>query len=839
MTQFSTFYCGGKPYNSNIRPIVSASHDILLGWNYITTAVRGEVQQSFHITVVDDRGQTIYDTGMISSDAMQYEIPKAMLHPGAVYHWNITAVLTNGALTSDEMAFETAIDDLDSAAWIICGTKNEPSAPVFCRKFAINRDILRARLYITGLGLMFCQMNGKPVSDAFLTPPATRYDKQMYFETLDITDYLYVGDNTLTVQLGGGYNMDFSRFGYRYDAPKGLRAAIILTYRDGTTTRIDSDGTWQWQDSPIIENGLYLGETYDAQRCFDIWYPAVISEETAPCGMLLCDEMPPIRVIERIEPVAVWKNAEGVIYDFGKNIQGVCEITVKAPRGCKIVLQHSEMITQDGIADVFTNRAARAADIYICAGDGIETYTPRFTYHGFRYVTVKCSCPTEQLSITALFLSADVGPAAEFSCSEPILNRIYSLCTTSIRSNLVSVPTDCPVRDERTPCLMDSQMYEDAAMYQFHMHAYYKKWLSDITADKEHLFDKNMDWSGDSLMLAYRLYRFYGDLTPAKELYNHFKYGMSCWMEKSEDGVWPWGFGDWCLPNDNTWEGFGQCKAAVNTSLLYAYTHIMAEFAELLDHSEDQHLFLSYSDRIKQSFIKRYWHEDGSVGDGRQPEMFLPLYYGILTGKYAEKTRIALCDKICKDGYFDVGGFGGRAVIPVLADADALDLYLDIVRRNTYPGCGFWVAMGATSLWEQWSVKGSMHSHNHAMHSGVSAAFYQTLCGVVPTSPAFRTFEIAPRLPRDLRFVRCSLNTVSGSIAVICESFGDCLVLSCTVPPNTEALLTFPNCEAYENCLLFDGERLIEKQQTLRIGSGQYTFRLVPKHLIDIGMKQF
>jgi alpha-L-rhamnosidase len=218
--------------------------------------------------------------------------------------------------------------------------------------------------------------------------------------------------------------------------------------------------------------------------------------------------------------------------------------------------------------------------------------------------------------------------------------------------------------------------------------------------------------------------------------------------------------------------------------------------------------------------------------------MFLPLFYGILTGDYAEKTRAALCDKIRADGYFDVGGFGGRTVIPVLADADALDLYLDIVRRNTYPGFGFLNAMGATSLWEQWAVKGAMHSHSHAMHSGISAALYQTLCGVVPTSPAFRTFTIAPRLPREMRFVRCSLDTYSGRIAVMCESFGDSLVLSCTVPPNTEAMLTFPDYDTYENCLLYDGERLTEKQENMRLGSGKYVFRLVPKALIDTAMKQ-
>ena len=835
MAQFETFYCSGKPYGTTPHPTVSAANDIRLCWNYRTDEMRGERQISYRITVFNEGGAIIHDSQTVRTDDMQYDIPKGTLAAGKIYRWRVTAEMTHGTCTSPEMTIETAIDDLGRAAWIICGTENEPSAPIFSKTFSVDNGIVRARLYITGLGLMHCLLNGKELTDAYLTPPNTRYEKQVYFETLDLTEALHSGENCLTVQLGGGYNMDYSKWGYRYDAPKGLRAAIVLTHRDGTTTRIDSDDTWQWQDSPITENGLYLGETWDATRTFDTWHPAVICEEQAPAGVLLCNEMPPIRAIERIAPTAVWENDEGTVYDFGKNIQGICEITVSAPRGCSITLQHSEMITQDGHADLFTNRSARAADTYICAGQGTETYHPLFTYHGFRYVTVKRSMPTASFSITALYLSADVGKAAEFSSSEPIVNRIWALCTNSIRSNLVSIPTDCPVRDERTPCLMDSQMYEDAAMYQFNMYAYYKKWLADITVDPAQILGGNMDWFGDSLMLAYRIYRFYGDSHPAKALYPHFKNGVIRWMEQSEDGVWPWGYGDWCLPNDNTWEGFGQCKTAVNTSLLHAYTHIMAEFASLLGDSDDRELFMSFAARIKNGFIKREWHEDGTVGGGRQSEMFMPLYYGILTGEYAEKTRAALCDKIRKDGYFDVGGFGGRTVIPVLADADALDLYLDIARRNTYPGFGFLNAMGATSLWEQWAIKGAMHSHSHAMHSGISAALYQTLCGVVPTTPAFRTFTIAPQMPRDMRFVSCTLDTYAGTIKVMCESFGDSMVLSCTVPPNTEAALTFPDFAGYDDCLLFDGERLIEKQKNLILGGGRYVFRLVPKSLMGTG----
>lgn len=819
--------CSGKD-----RPVCTG-RDMLFHWCYGGESTRNEVQTAFRIVILEEKGTPVFDTGKIESREMQYTFPGADgIRPGMVYNWELTVWAQDGGTDRKSGVFETAIDDLGKAGWIGCGVENPPSAPVFMKGFQTAKKVVRARAYITGLGLFTCSLNEEPLPGCVLTPANTVYDKKMYFETLDITRFVQQGENRFTVQLGGGYNEDYSQWGYRYFTPKGFRAAIVLTYEDGTAERIDTDETWQWQDSPITANGLYLGEEYDARRGFAEWYPAVTEEQNAPAGELMPREMPALEYVENIAPVSQWETEAGTVYDFGKIMQGVCLIQVRAPEGCVIKLHHFEMIHPDGNPDKFTNRAARAVDIYTCAGEGTETYLPRFTYHGFRYVLVEAGMPIELVKIRACRISADVGGPAAFRCSEPIVNKIHELCTNSIRANLASIPTDCPVRDERTPCLMDSQMYEDAAMYNFNMYAYYKKWLGDIAVVPENICNGNMDWSGDGMMLPYRIWKFYGDKGPAEKLYPYLKKAMENWLEKSEDGVWPGGFGDWCLPNDNTWEGFGGCKAAVNTSLLHAYTGIMAEFADLFGKTEDREQFLAMGETVRNGYIRRYWHGDGTVGEGRQPEMFLPLYYGILTGEKAEKTKKALIRKVKLDGHFDTGGFSSRTILPVLADAGALDLFLDTVRKNHYPGYGYWNALGATTLWEQWASKGNMHSHSHAMHSGIEAALFQTLCGIVPTTPGFRTFTIAPQLPKDMRFVECSLKTISGYIALSVEKFGDCMTLSCTIPPNTEADLTFPELGSFDNCLLYDGERQIEKQKTLHLGSGQYTFRLVPETYI-------
>ena len=826
--KFHQLFCNGKE-----SPAVSDT-DVRLQWNYIGTEKRNETQHAFSITVWDENGKTIFESGKIESRETEYTLSKVNgLKPGGFYVWQVKAFTDEGEIVSDRQILETVINDLERSPWIGCGLKKEacPSAPIFTKTFT-GKGVIRAKLYISGLGLFSCKLNGICCDNGHLMPPYTTYDRQVYFETLDLTRALKDGENVLDIQLGNGYNEDYSRWGDRYFTPKGFRAALVLKKSDGTAERMDTDESWFWQNSSITANGLYLGEECDARLSFGTKYPAVLEPENEPKGKILPNKMPPLKIIEERSAVCSWETDGGTMYDFGQNMQGFCRISVSAPEGCMISLQHCELITPEGKPDLFTNRRARAKDIYICAGNGPETYQPSFTYHGFRYVFVEHSMPLASFEIKALFLSADVGEKAYFQCSEPIINRIHSLSTSSIRSNFVAIPTDCPMRDERTPCQMDSQMYEDSAMYNFNMYAYYKKWLTDITSGRGNVIEGNMDWHGDALMLTYRLYLFYGETEMAKKLYPLFKNTVENWFEKSENGIWQEGYGDWCLPNDNTWDSFFGCKAAVNTSLFHAYTQIMAEFAELFGHPEDKKRFLSIGEAIRTNYVARFMREDGSFGEGRQPEMLLPLFYGILTGEHAEKAKSALLSKIRKDRFFDTGGFGLRTIIPVLADANALDLFLETVRFNHYPGFGYWVAMGATTLWEQWASKGSMHSHNHAMHSGIEAALFQTLCGITPTSPMFRTFRIAPRIPRDLHSVQCKLKTYCGEIEMSLEKFSDSLVLSCVIPPNTGAEICFPDFDSFEECVLFDGERRIEKFRTKTFGSGKYNFRLIPEKYV-------
>lgn len=863
--KFDKMFCNGKSAPLGI------GCEAVLHWNYRNNGCRGEKQEAFRVILRKELAgsqDNIFDSGRVVGNRMQYHLSD--LQPGTIYTWQVVAYTQKGEVVSPEQTFETAIDDLGEAAWLVCGdatdssagceedaqdrkllVEKEPAAPVFIKHFAIPGKLpVRARAYVYGLGLIRPQINGTDCADAYLMPSNSVYDRHCYFETFDITGLLQKGENTFTVQLGNGYNSDYSQYGYRYFLPKGLRASILLEYAEGTgvtVSRIDTDDTWHWTDSCVTANGLYLGEDYDA-RIKDLpEYPVVVDEISAPKGQLLPNEMPRIKVIRTLESVQNWEVEGGVLYDFGCNIQGISQIEVEAAAGCQLTMQHCEMILPDGKPDLETNRQARAMETYICSGEGREVYAPYFTYHGFRYVFVKGTEQTKSFRITALQLSADVSAESDFLCSEPIVNRIHELCTRSIRSNLTSIPTDCPVRDERTPCLMDSQMYEDAAMYNFNMYAYYKKWLDDIVPLRE-AGEGNMDWNGDCIMLAYRLYLFYGDAGPVKKYYEKLKASVVSWVEEgSDNGVWEKGFGDWCMPNNGKWDDYFGCVMGTNTSLLYAYTGIMARLAEDFGYKEDHRLFLTLGEKVRKGLLEKYYHEDGIINNGRQPELVLPLFYGLLEGEAREKTRKALIEKVMTDGYFDTGGFGTRAMLPILAETDEIDLALEVLRRSEYPGYGWWVAAGATSLWEQWAYRGDMHSHSHAMHSGIDAAFYHVFCGVEPVTPGFERFRIRPCLPKEMNFCQCTIDSYAGKIYVRVEKINDGLTMQLEIPPNTEAEVIWPEMDREKEYYLFDGERRISReaectanpapenngalnagQWTMTLGSGKYCLRLVP-----------
>jgi len=815
---FNRLYCNG-----NVNPI-GIGCEIRLSWNYARPDKRNETQEAFQ--VIAEYENTVFESEVIPGRDMYYDLSDNLeILPGRIYRWRVISYSENVRIVSDDQFFETASEDILNSQWITCGEKDADS-PIFEKVFSVREKPAYARAYVAGLGLFCASCNGADCTDSLLLPPNTLYDKFNYLETFDITGLLKKGENVFSVWLGNGYNGDYSQFGYRYFSSKGLRAALVIKYADGASLCINTDDSWTWRNSPITRNSLYGGETYDARTDDKNSKPAVVNEAAAPKGVIIPDEMPPIKIIKEYQPVNSWETPEGTVYDFGYNIQGITKIRGAARSGTEVSLRHSEMIKPDGTPDTETNRGAKAEDVYIFSGQGEECYSPRFTYHGFRYVCVKKTDEISSFGISALWISASVESAGSFKCSSAAVNRIHDLAVRSLRSNFTSIPTDCPVRDERTPCQMDSQMTEEAAIYNFNMYSFYRKWLRDITNTPYRKGEENPDWHGDYIMLSYRIYMFYGDIRPFKALYPTMKQDIERWIESSDEGVIESGFGDWCLPNDNTWATIGGCKTSVNTSLLYAYCCILEKISDELKEYGDKKKFGEWKTYIKNGFYRKCVRDDGSVASRRQTDTAMPLYHGLLDND--DKVIDYFVSKVQKDAHLDTGGFGTAVLLHALASAERLDLSELILNTGSYPGFGYWLSTGATSMWEQWAVKGIMHSHSHSMFAGIDASFYSVFCGIKPLSPAFAVFEVKPELPSWLGFAECRIATVSGDIEVIIEKIYGGLEIKLTVPPNTEAVLTLPGRERFASCELWDGERRIEKKDMWKLGGGVYQYRLVP-----------
>jgi len=679
------------------------------------------------------------------------------------------------------------------------------SCPRLRKAFTLDKSVRRATVSVCGLGFYELYLNGRKAGDRVLAPPNTPYGQRLLFDTLDVTPFVQPGANAIGIWLAPGYSDDYSRWGWKWEVPKRAIAQLDVVYQDGTTTRIATDASWLYGPSPLTFASLYDGEVFDAALEDPLWSAASFASTgwgpvrvwTPTGARLLPDTMPPVRVVQVIRPVAISEPQPGVfVADMGQNFAGWVRLRARGPRGTRVVLRHSELLGPDGLLDPWTNRRAKATDMFILRGEGLETYEPRFTYHGFCFVEITGypGRPTAD-DVVGCAVGSDVKPTGTFRSSDTTLNRLGNNCRWSMRSNLMGIPTDCCMRDERTPCQMDSLAYEESAMYHFDMARYYAKWLDDIDGGRG-----NPDWNGDQVFLPWRLYWFYNDRRTLETRYANMRAYVEHLCAKTPGLLYADGFGDWCPPNDGTWAGYHGDVTEVNTCLYAELTRIVAETATLLGKADDAVRFRRLADDIAHAFhVKRFDATKAVYGDGSQTTAILPLAFNLVPSDQRSRVFDSLLATIRDTNHsrLDTGIFGTRYLADVLCDGGAPTLALHLLTQPEYPGFGFQIANGATTLWEQWTIKGGMNSHNHAM------------------------------------FAESTLSTVAGTVFVRWERIGDGLSLCVRIPVNATARVSVPTADAASvteggspvsaksdlQPIGFDGQFAV-----YRIGSGEYRF---------------
>lgn len=660
----------------------------------------------------------------------------------------------------------------------------------FRKRFAVARKpVAYATASVFARGFYELSVNGSAADPRRVMAPAVLCARGSAFDTYDVTALLKAGaGNEIGIRLASGYSDSFSLFGPRRFDARRLIAQLRVAYADGMSETVVTDGTWEWTPTCRVKYAdIYQGETVDARvdEGAAAWLPVRILPPPEKYRRLLANDQPPVRLLDPRRPVAITEPKPGVfVVDFGQNRASVNEIRLKGPKpGWKITLRHSELLGEDGMIDPWTYREAANTDTFVLAATGeVETFLPRFTYHGHRYVEVTgWPGKLRPENILNWAVHADFEETSTFDSSDATLNAIHSAAKWSLLSNLQGYLSDCPSRDERTPCAMDSQTCEDTAAQMFQMDRFYNKWIDDNGPGRA-----NPDWRGDPVTLTRRLWKYYGDIRDLEVRWSELTQACMTVTRQCPTMDKFGGFGDWCAPHDGTWSRrANRCnRELTNAAVWFDMLDSTREALAALGKADEAAKYEALIAQERAKFLAHFRKADGTMGDGTQTAYVLPLAFGIVEGEERQDALAKLREAIRKKaGHIDCGIFGAAHIGGVLIDAGEVDLWHEMMVKPTFPGYGYMIARGATTIWEQWDEKGGMNSHNHAMFAGGVSCFYTHLAGIRPAKPGYAEILIKPAYPKKLDALSVTRRTPRGTVRVAWKRVQGRLVLDCQVPP--------------------------------------------------------
>ena len=689
------------------------------------------------------------------------------------------------------------------------------------KSFRTDRDIADAVVYVCGLGHYEMTLNGRRVGNSEFAPLWSEYSRSVYYNTFDVTREVQQGDNAITVLLGNGF-FNVQR-GERYSklqasfGPPQLLLRMDITYADGTTEHILSDESWHWTLSPITFNSIYGGESYDArmelpgydhaQYDDSKWLHAVVTE--GPAGLLRPETAPPVKIMERytvksVHPVdqdslvaASQKTKRTVsptalIYDMGQNLAGYPEITLSGQRGQKVTLLVSERLTPQGVCDQSQTGRQHYYE-YTLKGEGIETWHPRFSYYGFRYIQVEGAVLQKKNNPDSLpvihrlqscFIYNSAPETSTFWCDNELMTKTHQLIERAERSNMQGVLTDCPQR-EKLGWLEQDHLCGPSLFYNYDMTTLVPKIIRDIVDTQKpngmvpttapqyvsfgNLFDDSPEWGSTLIILPFMYYDMYGDSTLITDHYEPMRRYVDYLTSRAEDGIVSHGLGDWYDYGPRR-PGFAQnTPVPLVATAHYIYDlQLITEAARMTNRLDDAVKYKALYEETVASFNRHFYHPDSCYyGTGSQTSNALPLFLGI-TGENKEAVLQSLINDIHAHGdRLTTGDVGNRYLFRVLADNGQNELLFKMLNHYETPGYGFQIAQGATTLTEQWDPRQGS-SENHFMLGQIDEWFFRTLAGIrqKPGTHGMRHLIIDPQAVGDITQIYSSIQTLYGTVRI-------------------------------------------------------------------------
>ena len=869
-------------------------------WSYEGDGT-GRSQRVYRILVGEteeqlERGEgTLWDSGMVeSSESSCVWYQGKNLQSAKTFDIKVTALLDDGqAVESRITSFTTGLANGEpwEALWI-GGPAVERSCFWYRKEFTLEKPVRHAMAFVASPCYYVLTINGKKADTSVLNNAWTDCKKTVLYASYIITDKLSLGDNAFGIECGNGWhNLRESEDGVGW-GENLFSAEFLLEYGDGTREWIFSDlnGWYYTTSGPMVKNSIYHGEQYDAGLERPGWdcpgytmdqsWREVVEHEPMP-GIIRSQILEPIRVVKELPVRAVYEAGDGsYTLDFGQNFAGWVRIRISGKAGTRIMLKYAELIHEDYSVNPISLRRARATDIYTLKGGEEEIYEPRFTYHGFRYVQIYGLEERPGADrFTGCVVRSDVCRVGAFSCDNKLLNQLYSNIVWTEGSNLHGLPTDCPQRDERLGWLNDMTVRNECALYNYRLPQLYEKWLQDIRDAQGERTGAITDTapfiryglrpadpvSTSFLLIPWNTYLHYGDVRIIEQNYEAMRRWVGYLKRNSNGYVLRYSqMGDWAAPVSGTdlgSIGSGAVSTITPTVLMgtgYFYYDcvLMAKMSRVLGLGEDETFYLEEAGKIREAFQARFYHKDKKYyANNSQAGNTFPMYLGLVPEADRKAVLHQIKDDILKHHmHLTTGNLCSRYIIEVLFQNGEEDLAYELLTQTEYPSWGYMIENGATTIWERWEKVDApgplagMASHNHPMNGAVGVCFHKYLGGVRAdeSHPGFEHVVIKPVIPKQLRCVECSLDSIRGRISSGWEKTEEGLDLHVRIPVNCRASIYLPVKGTGQKTMHIEsnGEVLIHGDQAMELpgiqlrdiasgqwviveaGSGTYDFRI-------------
>lgn len=681
-------------------------------------------------------------------------------------------------------------------------------APVLTSTVRLDRpgdQIASASLAVTALGVVEPRIDNQPVSPALLSPGWTAYEWRLAVPRHDVTELLRAAGATARLDLlvGNGWyrgDMGFGKHPSNYGDQIGACARLEITYRDGSTQTVVTDQNWTAHTSGITENSLYQGERIDAAlRSAPAPLDLIVLD--APTTELVAQTTPDVVRQEVLSAQRVFRSPAGKpLIDFGQNLVGWLRFTVQGPAGSVITVRHAEVL-EDGELATAELRSARATDQYVLSGD-LDTFEPTLTFHGFRYAEVD-GWPGEldPSAIEAVVVGSQLTPTGTFSCSEPLVNQLVHNSIWGQKGNFLSVPTDCPQRDERLGWTGDIAAFAATAAFQFDVADFLDGWLTDLRLETEHnldfvpviipnLFKTSLNgaepigptnptavWGDAAIWVPEALWTAYADLDRLASYYPAMVLHLES-VERvlSPTGLWDQGFqyGDWVDPDapaDNPAAAKAD-HAVVATACLYRSARFAARTAGLIGQQQDVQRWEELATRTRAAFNEHYVSAVRVQSDCATVYS-LAICFGLLDAQAEQAAGERLAELVAQAGFRVSTGFAGTPFVTwALTQTGRTDLAYRLLLERECPSWLYPVTVGATTIWERWDSllpsgrvnPSGMTSFNHYALGAVVDWVRQVVGGIRPAEPGYARVLIQPEPGEGIDWARTTYAAPQGTI---------------------------------------------------------------------------